>query len=203
MTRTLEFIFDFASPNCYLAYKALGSFEALSKADIKLVPCLLGGIFKATGNRPPMAAFAGVKGKLDYEMLEIRRFCTEHELDRFTFNPHFPINTLALMRGLIAAKTENCEKTYRDAVLAAIWEDGKNMNEPEIVASVLSGAGLNAQALLAKSQSPEVKKALIDNTSEAVARGVFGLPAFFVGDKMYFGKDRLAQIDAAIAADFI
>ena len=201
MTQRIEFFFDFGSPNSYLAYKALGAYDNLSKAHIKLVPCLLGGIFKATGNQPPMAAFAGVKGKLEYEMLEIRRYCASHKLDRFTFNPHFPINTLTLMRGLIAAETEGCKEPYVDAVLAAMWEDGRNMNEPETVASVLTEAGLDAQSLLAKSQSPKVKKTLIDNTNDAVARGVFGLPAFFVGDNMYFGKERLAQIDAAIAAN--
>ena len=198
MTRKVDFIFDFASPNCYLAYKALGSYAELSKAEIRLIPCLLGGVFKATGNKPPMAAFAGVKGKLDYEMLEMRRFCAAHGLDKFTFNPHFPINTLALMRGLIAAETANREKPYVEAVLAAMWEDGKNMNEPEIIAEVLSDAGLPTETLLTKSQSQEVKQQLIDNTSAAVARGVFGLPAFFVGDEMFFGKERLAQVEAAV-----
>jgi len=201
MTRIVEFVFDFASPNCYLAYKALGSYPGLASADIQLTPCLLGGIFKATGNQPPMAAFAGVKGKLDYEMLEIRRFCAAHGLDKFTFNPHFPINTLALMRGLIAAEIENCKTPYIEAVLAAMWEDGKNMNDPALFVAVLTDAGLDADMLLAKSQSPDVKQKLIDNTADAVARGVFGLPAFFIADEMYFGKDRLGQIDAAIAAD--
>lgn len=200
MTKTLEFIFDFGSPNCYLAYKALGSYPGFASANIQLTPCLLGGIFKATGNQPPMAAFAGVKGKLDYEMLEIRRFCAAHELERFTFNPHFPINTLALMRGLIAAEIEDCKDTYVEAILSAMWEAGKNMNDPNIVSAVVIDAGLDAETLLAKSQSPEVKKALINNTNDAVARGVFGLPAFFVGDEMYFGKDRLAQIEALIAS---
>ena len=200
MTRSVDFIFDFGSPNSYLAFKALGSYPELSKASINLIPCLLGGIFKATGNQPPMAAFAGVKGKLEYEMIEIRRYCETHGLNKFTFNPHFPINTLALMRGLIAAELENCKVPYIKAVLTAMWEDGKNMNDPAIFAAVLTDAGLDADLLLAKSQSPDVKQKLIDNTVGAVARGVFGLPAFFVGDEMYFGKDRLGQIEAAITA---
>lgn len=200
MTKSIDFIFDFGSPNCYLAYKALESFPAISAAEVNMIPCLLGGVFKATGNQPPMAAFAGVKGKLDYEMLEMRRFCTAHGLENFVFNPHFPINTLALMRGLIAAQINDCEEQYIEAVLAAMWEDGKDMNDPEIISEVLAAVGLDAGALLAKSQSPEVKKQLIDNTEAAVARGVFGLPAFFVSGEMYFGKDRLAQANAALGA---
>ncbi len=201
MTKTVDFIFDFASPNCYLAYRALGSYPELSRAEIKLIPCLLGGVFKATGNQPPMAAFAGVKGKLEYEMLEIRRFCTTHKLDKFAFNPHFPINTLLLMRGLIAAEIENCEAPYIEAVLAGMWETGKNMNNPEVISGVLADAGLDTQTLLTKSQDPAVKQKLIDNTNAAVTRGVFGLPVFLVGDEMFFGKERLTQVEAAIGID--
>lgn len=199
MTATIDFMFDFASPNCYFAYKALPQYVPAEKADVKIIPCLLGGVFKATGNQSPMTAFAGVKGKLDYEMLEIRRFCAAHRLDRFAFNPHFPINTLQLMRGLIAAEIEGCAKPYIEAVLAAMWEDRKNMNDPAVAAGVLADADLDADALMAKAQSPAVKQTLIDNTQAGVDRGVFGLPAFFVGGEMYFGKDRLAQVAEAVS----
>ena len=200
MTKKLEFLFDFASPNSYLAYKAIKNHDRLSKVEMEIVPCLLGGIFKAAGNQPPMMAFAGVKGKLDYEMLEIRRYCARHGLDKFSFNPNFPMNTLVLQRGLIAADLLGCKEPYMDAVLAAMWEEGKNMNDADVVAGVLEEAGMDAKGLLEKTGDAEVKQKLIDNTSAALERGVFGLPSFFVGDDLYFGKERLAQLDEALAA---
>ena len=198
MTKKLEFLFDFGSPNSYLAYKAIKGHERLSKADMEIVPCLLGGLFKATNNQPPMMAFGGVKGKLDYEMLEIRRYCERHKLSKFAFNPNFPINTLALQRGLIAADLLGCKEPYMEVVLAAMWEDGKNMNDPDVVVSVLEDGGLDAKALLEKSVDRDVKQKLIDNTNAAAERGVFGLPSFFIGDEMWFGKERIDQLDEAL-----
>ena len=189
MTKTLEFLFDFGSPNCYLAYKALPSYTEKLDAAVEIVPCLLGGVFKATGNRSPVETSAGVKGKIEYELLEIRRFCARHAISKFAFHPYFPINTLTLMRGLVAV--EDRRERYIDAVLGAMWEDGRNMNDTAIVAQVLTAAGFDPGALMAQTQDPGVKRQLIDNTEAAVARGVFGLPAFFVGGEMFFGKDRL------------
>ena len=196
MTGRVDFYFDFASPNCYLAYKALPTFIGSERVDVH--PCLLGGVFKATGNQAPMMAFAGVKGKLDYEFLEIQRFIKRHSCDRFRMNPHFPIITLTLMRGLVAL--EERHEDYIDAVLAAMWEDEQNLNDPGIVAKVWSQAGFDAQALLEKTQDPIIKKALADKTAAAVERGIFGLPAFFVGEEMFFGKERLEQLAEAAAA---
>ena len=193
MTKTIEFYFDFASPNCYLAYKALPDFTDLKNVEIK--PCLLGGVFKATGNQAPMVAFGGIKGKLAYEMLEIQRFITRHGLDRFKMNPNFPVNTLTLMRGLVALDDRQAD--YIDAVLTAMWEEEKNLNDPAVVGDVWAAAGFDAAALLEKTQSSAVKTALAEKTGAAVARGVFGLPAFFVGDEMFFGKERLGQVAAA------
>ena len=165
---------------------------------MEIVPCLLGGLFKATNNQPPMMAFGSVKGKLDYEMLEIRRYCKRYKLSKFAFNPNFPINTLALQRGLIAAELLGCKEPYMDVMLAAMWEDGKNMNDADVVVSVLTEGGLDAKALLEKSSDADVKQKLIDNTNAAAERGVFGLPSFFIGDEMWFGKERIDQLDEAL-----
>ena len=197
MTKTVEFIFDFASPNAYLAYRALPPMLERTGAALQLTPCLLGGIFKATGNQAPMLAFANVKGKIDYDMLEMRRFVTRYNLTKFRMNPHFPINSLLLMRGMIAAGAE-AEKRYVECVLAAMWEEGQAMGDAAVVAQVLSGAGLDAERILAGAQTDEVKRALAGNTEGAVARGVFGIPTFFVGPDMFFGKERLGQVEECL-----
>ncbi|MFN3523172.1 MAG: 2-hydroxychromene-2-carboxylate isomerase [Phenylobacterium sp.] len=200
MSKTVEFIFDFGSPNAYLALKVLPQIAARAGAEIKLVPCLLGGIFKLTGNQPPMVAFGPVKGKLEYEALETRRFVARHGLSAYRFNPHFPVNTLLIMRGMIAAERAGVGQRYLDAVLAAMWEDGQKMDDPQVFTRVLDAAGLDGQALLDATQEPEVKAALMANTEAAAARGVFGIPTFFVGEEMFFGKDRLGQVEEALSA---
>jgi 2-hydroxychromene-2-carboxylate isomerase len=194
MSRTVEFIFDFASPNAYLAYRALPPILQRTGAAMALTPCLLGGIFKATGNQAPMLTFANVKGKIEYDMLEMRRFVARYEVTKFRMNPHFPINSLLLMRGMIAAGAD-AQQRYVESVLAAMWEDGEAMGDPAVVARVLRAAGLEAEGILAAAQTDGVKKALAANTEAAVARGVFGIPTFFVGTEMYFGKDRLGQVE--------
>jgi len=199
MPATIDFIFDFGSPNAYLAWKVLPDICARTGADLNLIPCLLGGIFKATNNRSPAQAFGEVKGKLAYEQLETRRFVAKHGLSAFRFNPHFPVNTLLIMRGLIAARRQGAGDGYLAAVAAAMWEQGEKMDEPEVVARVLAAAGLPAQALLEATQDPQVKAELVANTEAAVERGVFGIPTFFVGEEMFFGKDRLGQVEEAVA----
>jgi len=189
--KTVEFIFDVGSPNAYLAYHALPGVLAPYNASIQIVPCLLGGIFKATGNESPMDAFAGVKGKLEYQALETRRFIARHDLHSFRMNPHFPMNTLHLMRGMIAAEDAGVKTDYTQAVLAGMWERELKMDDPTVLADVLTDTGLDAQALMEATQDPGVKQRLIDNTQAAVDRGVFGVPTFFVGKEMFFGKDRI------------
>ncbi|MEM8770059.1 MAG: 2-hydroxychromene-2-carboxylate isomerase [Pseudomonadota bacterium] len=195
MSKTLEFYFDFASPNCYLAYKALPDIVG-TDADMQIIPCFLGGVFKSTGNQAPMIAFSNVKGKLAYDMLEFQRFLKKHNLSKFQMNPSFPINTLLIMRGLVAA--EDQQRKYIDAVLTAMWEEGKNTGDPEAVVSIWNDAGFDAPSLLKRTQDAAVKQKLFENTEAAVARGVFGLPAFFVGDEMFFGKERLGQVAEAL-----
>jgi signal recognition particle GTPase len=131
----LDFIFDFASPNAYYSYKVLPDILERTGAEMNIHPVLLGGLFKITGNQPPMMAFGGVKGKLEYEMLEMRRFAEKHKLTDFTFNAHFPMNTISLMRGLLAAQDLNCEKQYIDVVLSAMWEQNLKMDDPEVIAT--------------------------------------------------------------------
>ena len=193
---TIDFIFDFGSPNAYLAEQVLPAITRRTGGKVNRIPCLLGGIFKATNNASPMVAFGGVTGKLAYEGLETRRFVAKHGLSAFRSNPHFPVNTLLIMRGLVAARRAGVEDRYAQVVLAAMWEQGEKMDDPEVVARVLNAGGLDGAALIAATQDPEVKAELVANTEAAVARGVFGIPTFFVGDEMFFGKDRLGQVEA-------
>jgi 2-hydroxychromene-2-carboxylate isomerase len=195
MPKTLTFLFDFASANCWFAYRALPPLLKRTGAPLDIVPVLLGGIFKATGNQSPVAAFAHIKGKLEYEQLEIRRFIVRHGLTGFRMNPHFPVNTLMLMRGFLAAREAGQGEAYLEAGLQGLWEEGLNLADAATLAARLDRAGLDGAALLARAQAPEIKTALAEATDKAVARGVFGLPTFFVGDEMFFGKERLGQVE--------
>ena len=194
MSRTVEFYFDFGSPTAYLAYRRLRQLAQAYGLTIEYRPILLGGVFKATGNTSPVA----IPAKGEYML--------KHDLPRFArrygvplnFNPHFPINTLNLMRGAIAAMRLGCFDAYADAVYDAIWVGEKNMGDPDVVADTLTAAGLDADALLGLSQEPEVKSELVKATEEAVARGVFGAPTLFMDGEMYFGQDRLDFIEEAL-----
>ena len=199
MTQTIDFIFDFASPNAYLAYHPLKNIAARHSAELNLIPCLLGGIFKSTGNQAPMVAFGGVKGKLAYEMLEMNRFIEKHGLTKFQMNPNFPVNTVMIIRGLLAAEKLNEQQRYVDTVLKAMWEDGKAMGDEATIIEVLNDAGFNGAEIVEMTKQQEIKETLIDNTNRAVERGAFGVPTFFVGDEMFFGKDRLNQVEEALS----
>jgi len=191
----IEFIFDFGSPNAYLVLKVLPLIANWHGAEIKLVPCLLGGIFKLTGNQAPLFAFAGIKGKLEYDRLEMQRFADRNELRAFRMNPHFPINTLTLMRGMVAAQHLGITDQYLGVVLAGMWEDGAKMDDPEVLVARLNAGGIDSGRLLEFANSPDIKAELAANTEAAVARGAFGIPTFFVGDEMFFGKERIGQIE--------
>lgn len=198
MTKSLEFIFDFASPNAYLVHKALPGLIARTGAVVRYTPCLLGGIFKATGNSAPMVQYADIPAKLAYQRVEIERFIAAHDLTRFAMNPHFPVNSLMVMRAAIVAQADGVFDAYVDAVMAAMWEDGLKMDDPAVAAAALDRSGFDGAAMLARTQDQAVKDVLVTNTQAAVARGVFGIPSFFVGDNLYFGKDRLDQIEATL-----
>ena len=199
MSDSIEFLFDFASPNAYLSYHALSRLAERTGTHFTLTPVLLGGIFKLTNNQAPMVAFRDVKGKLDYEMLETKRFINSHGLNHFRFNPHFPINTISLMRGFIAARQIGVLSEYIESNLKAMWERERNIGDAAVMKEVWRDAGLDADALVHAIQTQEVKDELCDSTQAAVDRGVFGVPTFFVGDEMFFGKERLGQIEALLS----
>jgi len=194
----VEFIFDFGSPNAYFAHKVIPEIEARTGATFEYTPALLGGIFKLTNNKAPMIAFAGIRNKMDYEQLEIRRFIARHGLTDFQFNPNFPVNTLAIMRAGVAAQMAGTLAPYVDAVFHFMWEAPRKMDDPDVIRASLAESGLDADALLAAAQSPEVKQTLLNNTEKAVERGAFGIPTFFVGGEIFFGKDRLRDVEEEI-----
>ena len=195
---TPEFYFDFGSPNAYLAYRVLPAIEQRTGTRFAHVPALLGGIFKATNNQSPVQAYAHIPSKLAYEQREMERFIARHGLHEFHMNPHFPVNTLLIMRGAVAAELEGRLPAYEEAVMRHMWAEPKKMDDPAVVASALDASGLDGARLLARTQEPDVKQRLLANTERAVARGVFGLPAFFVGDELFFGKDRLRDVEEEI-----
>jgi 2-hydroxychromene-2-carboxylate isomerase len=199
MTKTVELLFDFASPNVYFAYRVLPEILSRTGASMVVTPCLLGGLFKITNNRAPFEAFGGIKGKVDYERLEIRRFVVKHKLSKFRMNPHFPVTSRILMRGLVAAQMQGDATAYIEAGLAGMWEDGLKMSEADVFVERMNAAGLDGPALLAADQTPEVKQKLMDLTQSAADRGAFGLPTMFVGDEMFFGKERLGQVEELLA----
>ena len=195
MSKTIEFIFDFGSPNAYLSYFTVRDVAQRTGATLKITPCLLGGIFKSTNNQPPMMNFAGVAGKNAMFMREMERYCDRHGFTKFTMNPHFPVNTLLLMRACVAYGRDNDVTAYVEAGVTMMWEYGLKMDDPEVFVNAFNDAGFDGQGLLEATQDPEVKAALVANTQGAVDRGVFGIPAFFVGEEQFFGKDHIEEME--------
>lgn len=198
MTKKVEFLFDFGSPNAYLAWKAVPEIEKRTGAAFTYVPVLLGGIFKATGNVSPAIANQGIKNKGEYQFLEIERFIKKHNLTKFKFNAHFPVNTLQIMRGAVAAEMDGNLSAYIAAVMPAMWEQSLKMDEPEVIKAALDAGGIDGARVLARIQEADVKAKLVANTEDAVNRGAFGIPTFFVDGDIYFGKDRLREVEEAI-----
>jgi 2-hydroxychromene-2-carboxylate isomerase len=195
MSVTIDFYYDLASPNAYLANKVLVLIAERHAATINYIPILLGGVFKATNNQAPWITFAPVKEKMAYGQIEMQRFIDKHALTQFKFNPHFPLNTLLLARGAVAAQAAGQLEAYIVAGEALVWEEGLKMDDPLVFEEGFVSHGLDGTALLAQTQSPAVKTRLIDNTDTAVQRGVFGVPTFFIGDDIFFGKDTLRDIE--------
>ena len=197
--KRVEFLFDFGSPNAYLAHKVIPDIEKRTGAKFEYVPVLLGGIFKLTNNKPPMIAFGEVKGKLAYEQRETERFIRRHGIKQYKFNPHFPVNTLALMRMAVAAQEKGVLMPFVEAAFHHMWERPKKMDDPAVIRAALLESGLDADGLIAAAQTPDVKQRLMSNTEEAVSHGVFGSPSFLVGGELFFGKDRLRDVEDEIA----
>ena len=200
MSVHVEFHFDFGSPNAYLSHLVIPAIERRTGVPFEYVPVLLGGVFKATGNVSPAVSLRGVKNKGEYAERETRRFVKQHGITRYAFNPYFPVNTLQIMRGAVAAKRLGCFARYVDEVYRHMWADPKKMDDPEVLRSALTESRLPVTELLALSADSSVKQELIANTERSVARGTFGSPSFFVGDELFFGKDRLREVEEEIDA---
>lgn len=197
--RTVEFHFDFGSPNAYLSHKVIPGIEQRTGVKFDYVPILLGGVFKLTGNRSPVESYAGIRNKMEYEKLEMDRFVRRHGI-AFQFNPFFPINTLMLMRGAIAAQSLGVFERYVDEMFRHMWAEPKKMDDVNVLRAVLGESGFDSQRLFELAQDPAIKEKLQANTARSVERGTFGAPTFFVGQDIYFGKDRLREVEEAIAA---
>ena len=200
MTAQIDFYYDLASPNTYMANQVVPKIEERTGATFRRIPCLLGGIMKETNNLPPFVAFANIAPKMAYGQREMERFVKKHGLSRFKLNPHFPFNTLTLMRAATAADMDGQLTAFIRVGEKLVWEDGANVEDPEVFVSGFTREGLDGAALLAKTQDPAVKAQLIENTGRAIERGVFGVPAFFHGEELYFGKDHLRDLEDEIAA---
>lgn len=200
MTKKVDFIFDVASPNAYFCHKVLPDIAARTGAEFHYIPCLLGGIFKATNNQAPWMAFSEIPLKLEYDGLEMQRFIARHGLTKYKLNPHFPVMTLAVMRGAVAADMDGYLMEYVDAMVVAMWEDGLKLDDPEVLGAAWAAAGFDAQKLAAQIADDSVKAKLAANTEAAVARKCFGIPTFYVGDEMFFGKERLGQLEEMLAS---
>jgi 2-hydroxychromene-2-carboxylate isomerase len=196
----VEFQFDFGSPNAYLAELVLPEIEKRTGAKFDYVPVLLGGVYKATGNMSPFDSLRGIKNKPEYNALETQRFLRRHNITKFKPNPFFPVNTLTLMRGAVAAQFEGIFEPYFRAAYHHMWVEPKKMDDPQVFREAFFSSGLEIDGLIARAQRDDVKKRLIENTSDAVARGTFGSPTFFVGDEIFFGKDSLRNVEEEIVA---
>jgi 2-hydroxychromene-2-carboxylate isomerase len=194
-----EFLFDFGSPNAYLSHLLIPGVEQRTGVRFKYVPILLGGVFRLTNNKSPIESFAGIKNKPEFQRVEMRRFLKRHNISAFKMNPFFPVNTLQLMRGAVAADFEGVFAPYVDAVFRFMWAEPRKMDDPEVIRASINEAGLDADLLLRRIQDDDVKARLLENTQRAVDRGVFGSPSFFVGDEMFFGKDQLRDVEEEIA----
>jgi 2-hydroxychromene-2-carboxylate isomerase len=200
MDVAVEFHFDFGSPNAYLAHLVIPAIERRTGVPFVYVPVLLGGVFKATGNVSPAVSLRGIKNKGEYEQLETRRFLKRHAITRFAMNPFFPVNTLQIMRGAVAAQRLGCFARYVDEVYRHMWAEPKKLDDPEVIRAALAESRLPAAEIEALCADPSVKQELLANTERSVARGTFGSPTFFVGDEMFFGKDRLRDVEEEIEA---
>lgn len=193
-----EFIFDFGSPNAYLSHFVVKQIEQRTGAKFEYRLVLLGGLFKLTGNQPPMIAFGSIPNKMAYMQLENERFIQKHRITKFTFNPNFPVNTLQLMRCAVAAEKAGVLENYIEVSLRAMWEDGLKMDDEAVLLETFNKNGLDGESLIAASKTDEVKQALMANTESAAKRGAFGVPTFFIDDEIFFGKDSLGAVEELI-----
>ena len=195
----VEFHFDFGSPNAYLSHLVIPEIEKRTGAKFDYVPVLLGGVFKLTNNRSPAESLRGIRNKPEYERLETQRFIRRHGITRFQSNPFFPVNTLMMMRGAVAARSLGIFERYVDEIYRHMWSEPKKMDDPAIFRAALTEAGFDADRIFALIETREVKDELLHNTQRSVERGTFGSPTFYVGDEIFFGKDRLRDVEELIS----
>jgi 2-hydroxychromene-2-carboxylate isomerase len=195
---TAEFHFDFGSPNAYLSHLVLPEIEQRTGVKFEYVPILLGGVFKLTNNRSPAESLVGIKNKPEYERIEMNRFLRRYGITRFRSNPFFPVNTLMLMRGAIAAQSLGVFERYVDEMYRHMWAEPKKMDDVNVLRAALNESGLESERFFELIQTAEIKDQLLKNTQRSVERGTFGAPTFFVGQEIFFGKDRLRDVEAAI-----
>ena len=198
MRQNPQFLFDVGSPNAFLSHEAIPAIEKRTGVKFEYVPILLGGIFKATNNRSPAEAFAGIRNKREFHALETERFLKRFGVKPYTLNPFFPVNTLNLMRAAVAAQMEGVFEKYIEAAFHHMWVEPKKMDDPDVAMKALSSSGLDAAKLFARAQEADVKAKLIENTQSAVERGAFGSPTFFVGSEMFFGKEQLREVEEMV-----
>ena len=191
----VDFIFDFASPNAYLCHKAIRNLEKTHNIKFNYVPCLLGGIMKLSNNQPPMVTLAEIPNKMKYEFdTAFNRFMREHSITKFKMNEHFPVNAISLIRGAIVAQKNNFFDAYVEIVLSGLWEQSLKLDSPEALHELLIKNDCHADLVIEGIAKEEIKEELIANTSEAVEKGAFGIPTFFVADEMFYGKDSLREL---------
>ena len=198
MTKSVEFYFDLGSPTTYLAHTQLAKICADTQSELIYIPMLLGGVFKATGNASP--AVIPAKGR--YMFQDLDRFAKRYGV-QLRFNPHFPINTLILMRAVTGMQMRQPQRfaEFVDCLFRALWVEGRNLNDPQAIAAVLTENGFDPQEIMALTNDESVKAALKENTEVAIKRGVFGAPSMFIGDQLFFGQDRLDFVEEALRQD--
>ena len=196
----VDFIYDVATPNGYLAHKVIPEFEDRTHVKFNYIPCLAGGIFKLTNNTPPLIANADVKNKSDYFFIEINRFIQKHKINQFKNNSYFPQNSLLIQRGAIAAQQLNIFKEYVDCTMSGMWEKDLNIQDKDVLKQALEEDGIDYKAIFNIIETKECKDQLIANTSWAVEKGAFGIPTFFIDDQIFFGKDHMYQLEEYISS---
>lgn len=194
----VEFHFDFGSPNAYLSHRAIPAIETRTGVKFTYVPVLIGGVFKATGNASPAVTLQGIKNKGEYQQVEMERFLKKHKIDDYNSNPFFPVNTLQVMRGAIFAQTQDYYERYIHEIYQHMWCEPKKMDEPAVIRNAFEASGLPSADIFEGMQDPTVKQTLIDNTNRSVEMGSFGSPTFFVENEIFFGKDKLTDVEDEI-----
>ena len=199
MTSPYEFHFDYLSPNAYLAHRVIPALEDRTGVEFRYVPVAIMGQFKATNNKPSPVQMQGVKNKPEYVVLEMQRFSKKHGITYHLPKP-FPFDSRPFLAGTVIAEREGVGAAYIDAIFTAAYEDRRDMTDASVIEAILEEGNFPKSAILGAQEDDTVKAELKANLEDSVKRGTFGSPNFFVGEEMFFGKDRLELIEEAIAS---